>query len=139
TRAESHPGGPERVALAGVARRYAECGLSAAGAAEALWRECAREAREAMALSDGPEARAAADHLMAAHLALGEPEHALDEATSALQRWPEDVALHLARLEALYALGRTGELAVPAERLAALAEPGSDAHTLATFWGAHAG
>jgi hypothetical protein len=138
-RAESHPGGPERLALATVARRYAESGLSAAGAAEALWRECAREARAASKLLDGAEARRASEHLMAAHLALDEPEHALEEADSAVGRWPEDVAVHVARLEALFSLGRTGELAAPAARLAELAEPGSDAHALAAFWGAHAG
>jgi hypothetical protein len=148
TRAEVRPDTEARLGLAAVARRYAESGLSATGAAEALWRECAREARAALRAASPAASRTALNHLAAAHLALGEPEQALEAADAAIAQFPvhevsaasaEDVAIHLMRLQSLFALGRAHELAEPARALVALAEPGTDAHAQASFWSGYEG
>jgi hypothetical protein len=123
------------MALARVARRYAESGLCAPRVAEALWRECAEAARAA---TRGGTEGGVWTYLATAHLALNEPERALSAAESAIAVSPADVAAHQLRLQALFTLGRFEGLAVHAARLGELAEPGSEAAAQAAFWRAHA-
>lgn len=135
THVEAHPDAAAHLALAQVARRYAESGLCAPLAAAALWRECVKAAQQA---ARGAFAGPARLMLATAHLALEEPAAALAAVEPAIAESPTDVAAQQLRLRALFALGRFSELAGHAEALVAVADPGSEAAAQAAFWRAHA-
>jgi hypothetical protein len=131
---EAHPGPASALAVAQAARHYAESGLSAGSAAEALWREAESAARVAIAHGDAPVSADGYVELARALCGLGNGPAALDAAEAACHLAPTRWEAAHARCLALHAMGAVDRLRQAAAELARLAPRDSRVHEAALYW-----